>query len=480
MKKTIRILAVLLALVMVLPAFGCLVQQDKPETASENTPSAAPDESEPPESKGDRNAVAVTLGDLTITAGEIEDAYDSYMQMYSYYGMTAPTDDASIHEYTQTVVEGLLAQKVPLWKAQQLGVELSPEELSKVDEQAHADADAEYSDIVLSYASYFTDAGQVENVSDLSEEQLSETLEHLNADVREYYGDSESDLEVYIADRYDDFYEEHLITALADKLQAQNDETVTVTDEDVEKWYADQLADQKESFDADPTEYRFQREGVGLDSDAAPLLYVPAGLAAIRLIKLAPEGEVPAEIAENEKKLAELEAEYGKLVLNKGDEARIGEIETEYADLLAATESVKTGYYGTVSEQANALYARLTAGEDFAAVAASVSEDAAAEQIIWLDGEDPDYPEAVRTAIAALDEGAYTAVLQDGDAFYLAELIGRLTPGELDRAPIEAKIREAAAKALRSAAWDELLAAWEDEAKLAATYREEAYAYVGH
>ncbi len=481
MKQTIRILSALLAACLMLTAFGCLVKDDADTTAL--PPTASPDvesNDAPAVPTGDRNAVAIKLDEIEITAGEIEDNYNSYMQMLSYYGMTAPTDDASIKEYVQMIVEELVSQQLPLWKAKQQGIELSEEELKKIDADAHNDADAEYTDLVLSYASYFTDAGEVNDISELSEEQLVATIEALNADVQTFYGDTTSDIDVYISDAYDNYYKQYLISAYADKLRAQNDEGITVDDETIEAWYGNAFAEQKELFDSDPTQYRAHHDNLTLGENVDPLLYVPEGMALIKLITLTPDGEVPASFSENEQKMADLESEYGKLSLNGGNAERLAAISEEYATLAEQNASVEAEFFAKEREAADAAYTRLQAGEAFDAVATDVTGAAPIVHLIWYAGEDYNFSETVRNAVSTLAEGAYSEVLFDGESYYIVCLVGHLTAGAVDRAPIAEAIAAAAAVETRDAAWEELTEAWEQEAMNAATFHTDAYAYVGH
>lgn len=475
MKNPIRILSALLALGMMLFSFGC--QKD----AEPVSPSASPDASASPavSASADRDAIAVRLGEIEITAGEIEDTYANYMQMFSYYGMSAPTDDASIAEYIDMAVRDRIYAVLPQWVATQKGIALTEQERKEADTLAHDEADEEYKAVVLFYASSYADAGEVESVSELSEEQLNTALDKINEEIRAAFDDPNADFDVYLADIYDMSYRQHLSDAYTKKLRAEADAAVAVTDEQVETWYADTLADQKESFDTDPTLYRLHRDSLTLGEGAAPLLYAPEGLVSIRLITVAPEGELPASVAENEAKLAALEAEYGKLLLASDNEERIAEIKAEYEALRAETDQASAGYYGPATEQINALKARLDGGEDFASVAASVSESAALERVLYLGGEDDAYPAVVRDAVAALKDGEASEVLSDEDGFYLVERIGTLAAGETDREPINDAIREAALLSARDAAWEEQLSAWEDEANAAAVRFPETYAHIG-
>lgn len=476
MKKN-RIISLVLTVCMLLASFACQNNDGNAKTDSNASSVSGSESSAAP--SADRNAVAVKLGDIEITAGEIEDNYNGYMQMMSYYGMSAPTDDASIDEYVQMIIEELISQQLPLWKATESGIKLSDEELKQVDLDAHNDTDAEYADLLLSYAAYFAEASNAESVSDLTEDQKATALEALNADIREYYNDSTTDLDVYLSDAYDNYYKQHLTTAYSDKLRSQSDETISVDDATVEKWYADTLAEQKELFDSDPSSYRTHHDSLALDDSIGPLLYVPEGLALVKLITLTPEGETPASFTENTKKMADLESEYGKLALTGGDPERMTQITDEYSALSAENKKVEDEFFAQVRSSAEAAYNRLVSGESFDTVATEATGAAPIVHVIWYAGEDYNFTSAVRDSVAAMKEDTFSEVLFDGKSYYIVYLVGKLTPGAVDRAPIAEAISAAAAVESRDAAWEKMLAAWKEEALKAATFYKDAYAYVG-
>lgn len=474
MKQIPRIISLALAALMLLSAVGC-----QSGDAASSSANPAPSESETSAASGDRSAIAIRLGNIEITAGELEDNYNSYMQMLSYYGMSAPTDEASINEYVQMIAEDLIVQQLPLWKAQQLGMELTDEEKKEIDKQAHAEADAEYNDLVLSYASYFTDAGDVSDVSALTEEQLAQTLEALNADIREYYGDETSDIDVYLSDVYDMYTKELTVNTYADKLRAENDGAISVDDDTVEAWYTNAFAQQKDLFDSDPTMYRSQRDTLASDSSADPLLYVPEGLALIELITLTPESTVPENVVQSRNDLLALEAEYGKIALSGGDETRLEEIRQQYETMKAEVDLTEAEFFAVEKLAAESAYERLVAGEEFDQVAADVTGSAPVVHLIWYAGEDYNFTETVRNAVSSMEEGTFSEVLYDGSSYYIVYLVGRLTAGAVDRASIAESISAAAAVETRDAAWEELTSAWETEALAAAEYFPDAYAWVG-
>lgn len=468
MKKTIHALSLLLAAALLLTSVGCLVKEEATVTDTQTV------------AAHDRDATAVTLGSIKITAGEVEDMYNSYIEMFSYYGMTAPTDDDSISEYVQYAIEGLLADAVYQWKAEQMGLVLTDAELQEVDARAHEEADAEYEYLVLYYAANYSDAGYVETLADLTQEQLDETLYYLNQDIYSYYGDEIPDIDVYFSMMYDEYYKAYVTEAYQAKLREKVDADVTVDDATVDAWYEDTLEEQKTAMDSSPANYRTYREDVELGYSSVPILYVPEGIAVVKVITVETEGELPAEISEGEARMAEIEAAYGKLVLNGGSEEEQQALKDEYVALAESVQALKDEYYGAAAATANGLSDRLAAGESFDAVAASVDESFTKEQVIYLNDTDYAFPDAVREAVAAMEDGTYSAAIEVSGTYYLVYRVGMIAAGAVDRSTVEEAVRAAAASSAKDAAWDETVAAWEEEAFASAIYNKAAYAYIGH
>ena len=476
MKRTLRFAGILLSILLLASSFGCLVKDTKDEASQPSSGGSSSSSGTVADLPAhDHDAVAHRFpGECDV----FEDGYNGYIQFLAYYGMGAPTDDATIDEYVQTTIEELLSFKLPLWKAKEQGIELTAEELAEVDVKAHNDADAEYNDLVVSYANYYTDSGEAEKVSDLTAQQLADALVYLNADVRNYYGDDSVDIDFYVSDAYDNYYQNYLVEAYSAKLRELSDASVVLDDETLENWYFSALANQKELFDGDATLYRTYREESASGLETSPLLYVPENLAAVQIVTLTPEGTTPPEIAENLSKMTVLEAEYGKLALAGGEESRMDEIREEYADLQETNKKLTDEFFAKEYARIKEMKTRLDSGEEYDAVAA---DDASflQEQILCYK-LDFAYPTVITDAVSKLNDGETSDILFDGTSYYLVHLVGKLAPGNADRSLIEEAIRNAASAEKRDAAWEELVASWEEEAYASAVYYRDAYAYIGH
>ena len=125
----------LLAIALMLSFAGCAKKAD---TASNSDATA----SDAQFSDKELAQVAVKIGnDLTITKGDVLDRYNSLVEMYSYYGMAAPTEDADIEAMQDNAVSSLVSEKVQIYEADQMGIVLTEGE--KADVATKVDAQME-------------------------------------------------------------------------------------------------------------------------------------------------------------------------------------------------------------------------------------------------------------------------------------------------------------------------------------------------
>ena len=116
-------LSALLAIALMLSFAGCAKGASNTASSSNATSSDAAYTDE------ELAQVAVKVGDeYTITKGDILDEYDYMVQMYSYYGMSAPSTDEEIEAMQDSVIATLVSDKVQLYQAKLMGITLTDEE----------------------------------------------------------------------------------------------------------------------------------------------------------------------------------------------------------------------------------------------------------------------------------------------------------------------------------------------------------------
>ena len=294
-----KYLALLLCLLLMLSAAGCLEKTEKAEAdakpAATDTTGGDVDTSETDE------LPAFTLGDFTVTVGEVRSSYNTVVEYMSYYGLTAPTTAEEIQQYRSMIIEDLLTAKVLPWKAQQMGIKLTEEKKEQVAQEVE--------ELIAEYAGDYLDDAKSELGEDAGAAELAlKAREFLEQDVEDYFGYPFGQwLEELTAS-----YEEN---ALTEMLQEAFNKGVTVTEEQARAWFEGELEDQKESFTEDYTYFKSQYGAYRDGESSVPALYTPEGFGRMQVITFNVNDADSAAYAANELEMTNLEAEYGKLVL---------------------------------------------------------------------------------------------------------------------------------------------------------------------
>ncbi len=484
MKHTLRILALITALLLALPLFGCLVEKDeKQDEASETGNVKAPDglntETKPgnePE-EFDEEAVAIELGDIRIKAGEMQDTFDQFVSMFSYsYEMDADM----LGQILEMAEESVIEFYTPEWKAKTLGVTPSEEEEAELEAEAERLLNEERDEIILSFAADATGTDEpLEDVSLLTPEQLSATIDLINEQLVMYFGE-EYNFDKYLAMRRDSYLSSARIDRYTEILQDDFRSDMVSDTETINAKYDAMLTAQQEQFDTDPSLFLKAMNGEKVADELSFPLYVPAGAARLEVIRVQENTEPDPEIKEAEEKMTALEAEYGALALNDKEAERRAEIETEYAALKEKVETAEAANAKAAQNRIDAAYADLNGGMTFEEAMNAYNEpdeeDSHRLSFVVLTGaEDPDSPE-LAAAAAALASGAYTAPIRVENTYYIVKLVETIPAGVRERTSIEEDFRTA----LRNSAdvdqaWKERLDAWVEEAKAAAVFHRETY-----
>lgn len=468
-----KYLALLLCLLLMLSAAGCLEKAEKAEKA-ETQPAAVvtatADAGEPVDTSEADALPAFTLGDFTVTVGEVRSSYNTIVEYMGYYGLTAPTTAEEIKQYRDMIIEDLLTAKVLPWKAQQMGIELSEEKKVEVAREVE--------ELIAEYAGDYLEDAKAELGEDAGAAELAlKAREILEKDVADYFGYPFSQW----LDELTASYEEKAVTEL---VQDRFNEGVSVTEEQARAWFDGELANQKESFEEDYTNFKSQYGAYRDGESSVPALYTPEGFGRMQVISFNVNDADSAAYAANELEMTNLEAEYGKLILRGQDEARQAEILARYGEL----KSQNDGMFQAILENAQKARADVLEGMDmrdaydkYADLTGVVGYHNYADRyvIFYTKAQDADWSEQVWTAACALQEGEVSELLQVGDAYYLVKRLGDLPAGEASFEDDAEAYTAAALAEQQQKEWDAVQADWLSEARNAAVFYEENYAGVG-
>lgn len=457
-KRTLRAVAALLCLLLALGAAAC------GETAGQSatpTPDAAPD----------RDAVAVEIGDnLTVTYGEVEEAYNYLVEMMSYYGMAAPTAEADIESYQDQALDMVVETRKLLYFADQLGVgELSEEDQAEV--QALVDEDMDY------YLEQFRATAESEGAEDVE----ARAYELFNEELAAY--EMNMDHVAYSEYLYEMYAEQKVI----ENLEMHIRDTATVDEADVQAYYDQLVESQTSAYEEDPLLYLDEEESFEMNG-GDPSVVVPEGFLRVKAIAVFPQEAIDETYEDKIAQMAEYEAEYGRLMLESAADnaARCSEIKTLYDALKIETDAMYTAYMADAKAKIEEAKALLDGGAAFDEVLASHGEDAtftdytliAERGQLMSEEAGDDWDETLRAAALALADGAYSDVLQAGDAYYILYRVGSEAAGTRALDEVHDAVEAAALEAERDSVWTEQEAAWGEDDSMV-VYHEEVYRSIG-
>ena len=229
-----KLLALVLSAAMLLGLVGCLEEKPAAEANKADAQPAATQSAATDTAAADE-LPAFTLGDFTVTVGEVRSSYNTVLEYMSYYGVSAPTTAEEIGQYRNMVVEDLLSAKVLPWKAKEMGVTLTEEKREEVAQQVE--------ELMVEYAGDYLDQAKEELGEDADPVALAEKArEFLKKDVEDYFGYSFDQWLGEVTASYEE-------SAMTELLQDEFNKGVSITEADAKAWFETEAASQKESFE---------------------------------------------------------------------------------------------------------------------------------------------------------------------------------------------------------------------------------------
>lgn len=473
----------LLAIALVLSFAGCAKKAD---TASNSDATA----SDAQYSEKELAQVAVKIGkDLTITKGDVLDRYNSLVEMYSYYGMAAPTAAEDIEAMQDNAVSSLVSEKVQIYEADEMGVVLTDAE--KADVASKVDAQME------SYLSSFRSQAQTEGAADVetrANEIFQEQLDAANMDM---------DVEGFRAYLTDGYQNEAIMTALKAKVT----EGVTATDDEIKTYFDNLLATQTDTYTKTPADYLSAAEGYQ-KSGGDPMLFTPEGYVRVRSITVSPTADVSQDYTTLKSDMESIANEYGAAALNaladkytaSGKPATDTSVTISAAEITggdklvndyltkkAAADALFEEYIKDARAKANEAYAALESGTSFTDAMKKYGEDSMYTDypsfvdtglLMYVGGTDTTWDAKLVDAVKQLKDGEYTAVIQVDNMFHILQLVGTdpAATKTLDQVTDAIKAQVIATNADKL--WSDTLDKWEKDTSIV-SYNKDVYRDIG-
>ncbi len=477
-------LSALLAIALMLSFVGCAKKTGDVASNSNATASDAK------YSDKELAEVAVKIGkDYTITKGDIINQYNSMVQMYSYYGMTAPTTTEDIEAMQDNVVSSLVSEKIQLFEAGEMGIVLT--DAQKADVAAQTEEQMNY------YLDSFRTQAQKEGATDVetrAKEIFQEQLDSASMDMDvEGFRD-------YLTKNYEN-------TALMAALKAKVTEGITATDAEVKDYFDNLLSTQTESYTKTPADYLNAAEGYQMNG-GDPMLFTPDGYVRVRSITVSPAEDVSQDYTTLKTDMDTIASQYGAAALKAlADKyAKTGaaatdtsvaisaaEIEggaklvSDYLTKKASADAMYEEYVKEAREKANEAYAALESGTSFTDALKKYGEDTMYTNypsfvdsglLMYVGGEDTVWDAKLVDAVKQLKDGEYTAVIQIDNMFYILQLVGKEPAATKTLDQVTDAIKAQVIATNSDKLWNETLEKWENDTSVT-TYYKDVYRDIG-
>lgn len=184
----------------------------------------------------DAQTPIITVVGQTFTKGEVnalvQNSLNYQASMYSMYGLTFdPTSESAISSAQESVINGLIEQAVVDAKMDELGIELTEEDLAEIQNESESTYQG-YKDTIKS--AVYSDT---ELTGDELEAAIEETMTQ------------------YGYPTLDEIVENNKTTKRTEKLKAEVVKDVTVTDEEVQTEYDSRVEKAKSDYESNPGSY---------------------------------------------------------------------------------------------------------------------------------------------------------------------------------------------------------------------------------
>lgn len=348
------------------------------------------------------------VGNIDIRFQTYYRVYVNNMYMQSIYGTYDVSTDEAYRAFQDMVFDSIINSMLPIYVAKQAGVMLTAEEEAEVQESLQQEIDSLYESYADDVDASITD----EDEKRAEEEKL--LLADLKANGLTY--------DKYIKSIEDSLRDEAIANKYIESLLAE----VTVTDDDVQAYYDEQLAYYQERYEEDPANY-FDDYSSFLNGGSQPLV-VPEGYNYYKHILV-------------------LDAEEGE---DKDVDAIVAEI-----------------------------YAKIEAGEDFDALIEEYGEDPGmqnepykTEGYILSEANASDYYEEFSAAALALEnEGDITPeAVQSSKGKHIIKKCGPVEAKTVTLDEMKDTIREQVETERKNDLYQEYLAKWKEEVKIVKYY----------
>lgn len=343
-------------------------------------------------SKTKMDLVVGRVGNENVTYGDVT-VFANYMLMSNGYSRSDMTAE-DVKAMSEEALGSAITYKVTCQKAASLGLyPLSADSLKKVDENV--------SQYIASMQASGTDLASA--------------------------GVTESDIRTLMA------YSE-----VSELLKAETTRDITVTDDEIQTQYNEQLSNQQSSYSANPTAY-----DTALSDSTVTVVYRPAGYRYVKHILVTMPDEIASQIS---------------AAAGSGDTATVASLRKEG---LAA-----------IQEKADAALVRVKNGEDFDSLMAELGQDPGmqaepAKTVGYQVGAQSRFvPEFLEAAMGLAKPGDTTGLVATDYGYHIIKYVAAVPEGPVPLDEVKDAVRAAVLADKQTEAFAELTKQWEAEAAI--------------
>lgn len=380
----------------------------------------------------DKQTTIIEVAGKTITKAEVAEQTEAMLDYQEYvyylYGMSFDrTSESSISSARSSAIENLIQDAVLTQKTAEMGIELTADELSEVQQSADSAWDTYISSVK---SGYFAD-------SELAGEELDKAVEAKMAELG------------YPAK--DELLDSQKISKVREKLRSEVVKDVAVTQEELESAYSTRVSEAMTNYGNNPSTY-------GTDvQNGSTIYYVPAGYRFVKniLIKFTDEDNTAindlqsqltsknSELATAESSLSDLgedasaddeAAAQNRAALTETKERLAGEI----AELQTKLDSAKEAAYAAIQPTVDEVLAKLASGEDFDALMEQYGQDTgmqaspAKENGYPVSADSTNWVTEFRDAAMALEKvGDVSGAVRSSYGIHLLKYVSDAVEGEV-------------------------------------------------
>lgn len=469
-----KVISLIVALALLLPAVTACQLTDSEDTgtaaetaAVETTDNASATEDEATSSL-DLTAIVATVGDENLTLGEVKDLFDAYIDYFTYYGYDVTSDQATLESFQDDLVNTLVQEIVINQKAVELGY-------TELTDEQRAELDANIKDELDSMDAYYREQATTEAASDSSIDIDERVTELILEEAVQNMGIDNPTYDDYVAYITEDYTTDYYASIMKEDMLKD----VAATDDEIKLEYDSDVLSDQTTFDGDPASYKLTEETYESTLEGLPATYVPEGYSRIMDILISFDGELPEEYTSNNTQMSTLKDEYKTLAFDDAiagtntNAARMSEILAEYTALSDERDAMFVEYAAGAKEKADAIYAELEAGGDFASLLAENTEntDFTDYQIFSTIGMliagdydcSPDWSDTVKEQFASLSVGEYSKPFSDTDGYHIIYYVSDETAGVKSLDEVKTAIGNQLTLDKQSDEWSTLTDEWMNE-----------------